>query len=97
MNLRPIGDKILIEADAASPTSLGGIILNTDDKPHTGTVVGKGLGKWGRDGKREPISVNVGDRVAFQVAAISDDMKQVIDGKEYYFTNESNLQGVIVD
>lgn len=97
MNLRPIGDKIIIKADETSDKSAGGIILGTEEKPHTGTVVAVGEGAWGPDGKRIPISVKVGDRVAFQTAAIDEQMKQVIDGNDYYFTNELNLHGIIVD
>ena len=47
MNLKPLGDRVIIKQDAAEETTAGGLILAHDakEKPQTGIVLAVGDGK----------------------------------------------------
>lgn len=62
MNIRPLGDRVLVEPDPAEETTAGGLELpeSVRKKPHYGTVVAAGPGAPGRD-----MTVKAGDRVHF--------------------------------
>jgi len=67
MNLRPLGDRVVIEREEAEERTAGGIVLpdTAKDKPARGTVVSVGDGRLLDNGKRVPFQVRVGDRVVF--------------------------------
>ena len=62
LNIRPLADRVIIEAAAAETTTASGIIIpdTAQEKPQKGTVVAVGPGK-----KDEPMTVNVGDVVLY--------------------------------
>jgi len=62
LNIRPLADRVIIEAAAAETTTASGIIIpdTAQEKPQKGTVVAVGPGK-----KDEPVTVNVGDVVLY--------------------------------
>ena len=66
MNLKPLGDRVIVKRDEAeSATSAGLLIASTSkEKPQTGIVVAVGEGKLDKDGKLVPVPVKAGDRVA---------------------------------
>lgn len=67
MNLKPLGDRVIIRADEAETTTASGLYLATEskEKPQTGTVVAVGDGKLDKDGNMVPVPVKVGDRVIY--------------------------------
>ena len=67
MNLKPLGDRVIIKQDEAAETTAGGLILAHDakEKPQTGIVLAVGEGKRSNDGNIYPIPVKVGDRVLY--------------------------------
>lgn len=67
MNLKPLGDRVIIRADEAETTTASGLYLATEskEKPQTGTVLAVGEGKLDKDGNTVPVPVKVGDRVIF--------------------------------
>jgi chaperonin GroES len=67
MNLKPLGDRVVVEREEAKETTSGGIVLpdTAKDKPQKGKVVAVGDGRITKDGKRRELQVKVGDVVLF--------------------------------
>lgn len=67
MNLKPLGDRVIIKQDEAESTTASGLYLATEakEKPQTGVVLAVGDGKLDKDGKHLPMPVKVGDRVIY--------------------------------
>jgi chaperonin GroES len=66
-NLRPIGDKVVVEVIDEPQTTLSGIVLpdSAKEKSQRGKVIAVGSGKLLDNGSREPMEVKVGDTVLF--------------------------------
>ena len=67
MNLKPLGDRVIIKQDEAEETTASGLILtsNSKEKPQRGKVIAVGEGKMDKDGKLLPMPVKVGDKVIY--------------------------------
>ena len=67
MNLKPLGDRVIIKQDEAEETTAFGLYLATEakEKPQTGTVLAVGEGKLDKDGKLIPVPVKEGDKVLY--------------------------------
>ena len=67
MNLKPLGDRVIIKQDEAEETTASGLYLATEakEKPQTGTVLAVGEGKLDKAGKRIPVPVKAGDKVLY--------------------------------
>ncbi|WP_165063051.1 MULTISPECIES: co-chaperone GroES [unclassified Adlercreutzia] len=67
MNLKPLGDRVIIKQDEAETTTASGLFLAGDskEKPQTGTVLAVGEGRLDKDGNRIEVPVKVGDRVVY--------------------------------
>ncbi len=89
LHIKPIADRVVVEAAAAQETTAGGIIIpdTAKEKPVQGTIVAVGNGK-----KDEPITVKVGDKVLYGKYAGTEIN---FDGKEYLIMRESDIYAVI--
>lgn len=67
MNLKPLHDRIIIEAAAKEEVTAGGIILpdSAQEKPLKGKVLAVGPGKRLDSGTLAPVDVKVGDTVLY--------------------------------
>ena len=68
MNLKPLGDRLIVKAIEEDETTASGIVLpdTAKEKPQKGTVLAVGEGKWDEDGeKRIPLDVSEGDTVLY--------------------------------
>jgi chaperonin GroES len=67
MNVRPLGDRIVVRRSASQEKTAGGILLpdSAKNKPQRGKVLAVGNGKMLKDGTRRPLQVKVGDTVLF--------------------------------
>ena len=67
MNLKPLGDRVILKQDEAEVTTASGLFLASDakEKPQTGTIIAVGEGKMDKDGKLLPMPVKVGDKVIY--------------------------------
>jgi len=65
INVRPLGDRILVEPAEEKEIKKGGIIIpdSAKEKPTEGIVVALGTGKTDDSGKKVPFEVKKGDRV----------------------------------
>jgi chaperonin GroES len=62
-----LGDRVVVEREAAEEVTSGGIVLpdTAKDKPARGTIVSLGNGRLLEDGSRAEFQVKVGERVLF--------------------------------
>ena len=67
MNLKPLGDRVIIKQDEAEQTTASGIILTSkeQEKPQRGEVIAVGEGKRTDAGEIIEVPVKVGDTVVY--------------------------------
>ena len=67
MNLKPLGDRLIVKAVEEDETTASGIVLpdTAKEKPQKGKVLAVGDGKLYDDGKRIPLDVTEGDEVLY--------------------------------
>src|SRR5918993_4477794 len=66
--IKPLEDRIVVQANEAETTTASGIVIpdTAKEKPQEGTVLAVGPGRWDEDGeKRIPLDVAVGDVVLY--------------------------------
>jgi len=91
--IKPLGDRVVIEAIAKEETTASGIVLpdTAKEKPQEGKVVAVGSGTL-KDGQRIPLEVNVGDRIIFSKYA-GTEVK--FEGRELLIMRESDILAVL--
>lgn len=96
MNLKPLHDRIIVEAAAKEEKTASGILLpdSAQEKPQRGTVLAVGPGKRLDSGKLAEIDVNTGDVVLY--GKYSGTEVQV-DGKDYVILRADDILGVVVN
>lgn len=89
INLKPLGDRVLVEPSAAETTTASGIIIpdTAQEKPQQGVVVAVGNGKVD-----EPMTVKVGDVVLYGKYG-GTEIKH--DGKDYMIMRESDIYAIV--
>lgn len=85
MNLKPMGDKIVVRPYVRVKSQILEVIM--DEKDNMGTVVAVGPGKKLPNGKREVMPLNVGDFVRFGTMGTDEYLKY----QEYFENNERFL------
>lgn len=67
MNIKPLGDRILVKQLEAEEKTKGGIVLpdTVKEKPQEGEIVAVGKGKVLDNGNVQALEVKVGDRVLY--------------------------------
>lgn len=67
MNIKPLGDKVVVKALAQEEKTKSGIVLpdTAKEKPQQGEVIAVGPGKVLENGQRMPLDVKVGDKVIY--------------------------------
>lgn len=90
MNLKPLDDRVIIEAAKAESKTAGGIVLpdSAKEKPQEGKILAAGPGVLNDDGERTSMSVKKGDRVVYGKYA-GTDIK--VDGKEFKIMRERDI------
>ena len=65
--IRPLEDRILVQANEAETTTASGIVIpdTAKEKPQEGTVLAVGPGRFDDKGTRIPVDVKVGDTVLY--------------------------------
>nr|WP_211229316.1 co-chaperone GroES [Nakamurella lactea] len=67
MNIQPLEDKILVQANEAETTTASGLVIpdTAKEKPQEGTVLAVGPGRVDDNGQRVPVDVAEGDVVIY--------------------------------
>jgi chaperonin GroES len=94
LNIKPLGDKVIIKRVEAEEKTAGGIVLpdTAKEKPKRGLVLAVGTGRLLDDGTRSEMQVKKNDEVLFTSYA-GTEVK--INGEEYMIMDESDILGVI--
>jgi chaperonin GroES len=89
VSLKPLADRVLVQAAAAEEKTKGGIIIpdTAKEKPQKGKVIAVGTGK-----KDEPMTVKAGDTVLYGKYSGTD---IVIEGEDYLIMRESDIFAVL--
>lgn len=94
LNVKPLGDRVLVEPQEEREIKKGGIIIpdSAKEKPTEGVVRALGTGKKDENGKAIDFEVKVGDRVLVSKYG-GTEIK--IDGKKLLILRESDLLAII--
>ena len=90
INIKPLGERVVVEPAPAEEKTAGGIIIpdTAKEKPQQGTVVAVPE----KTGDDSPVTVKVGDKVLYGKYAGTE---ITIDDKEYLIINQSDILAVI--
>ena len=93
-NLKPLGDKVVVEVRDAEDKTASGIFLpdSAKKKPQEGTVIATGSGRMLDNGERNKLTVKVGDKVLFSKYGGNE---VALDGKDYTILDEDQIYAVL--
>ena len=94
LNLKPLGDRLVIEPKEREQTTASGLVLpeSAKEKPQEGEVLAVGPGRRDEDGDRIAMDVAVGDVVLY---AKYGGTEIKIDGKKYLILKESDVLAIV--
>ena len=94
MNLKPLGDRIVVKVIEELERTKGGIVLpdTAKEKPQEAEVVAVGPGGRNDKGERIPMEVKVGDRIIFAKYSGSEFK---LDDEEYLILRESDVLAIV--
>jgi chaperonin GroES len=93
MNIKPLGDRVVIKVIENEEMTKSGIVLpgTAKEKPMQGEVLAVGSGEL-VDGKRIPLELKVGDKVLYSKYA-GTEVK--IDGNEYLILRQNDVLAIL--
>jgi chaperonin GroES len=94
LNIKPLGDRVVLKVLEAEEKTASGIVLpdTAKEKPQQGKVLAVGPGKYSEDGKLVPMSVKEGDTVLFAKYA-GTEVKY--GGEELLIVKETDLLAIV--
>ncbi|MFZ5364553.1 MAG: co-chaperone GroES [Patescibacteria group bacterium] len=95
MNIKPLGDRVIIKPIAEDITTKSGIVLPETvekEKAERGEILAIGPGRLLDNGELAPMSVKVGDKVMFKKYS-PDEIK--VDGEELLVISEQDILAII--
>lgn len=93
MNIKPLGDNLLVKMIEAEPVTKGGIVLpdNAKERPQEAEVLAVGSGRY-IDGQKVQLEVKAGDKVLVSKYA-GTEVK--VEGEKYTILRESDVLAII--
>jgi len=93
-NIKPLGDKVVVEVLEAEDKTAGGIILpdSAKKKPTEGKVIATGDGRTLDNGSRNKLTVKPGDKVLFSKYGGND---VTLDGKDFTILDEDQIYAIL--
>lgn len=93
-NIKPLGDRVLVEQAEVKEVKKGGIIIpdTAKEKPMEAVVVALGTGKTDDKGQKIPFEVKVGDRILISKYG-GTEIK--LNEKEYKVLNSDDILAII--
>jgi chaperonin GroES len=90
MKLKPLGDRLVVQASEEEETTASGIVLpdTAKEKPQKGKVMAVGDGAIKEDGSRQPLDVKEGDEVLYSKYGGTE---ITIDGEDLLVLRESDV------
>jgi len=94
MEIKPLGDKVVVKRVEAEAKTKGGIVLpdTAKEKPKEGKIVAVGEGKLLDNGDRAEFQVKKGDRVLFASYAGTE---VTVDGEELLIMSEDDILAIV--
>ncbi len=94
MNLKPLGDRLVVEPRERESMTASGLVLpeTAKEKPQEGEVIAVGPGRRDEDGKRIEMDVKVGDVVLY---AKYGGTEVKIDDKKLLILKESDVLAIV--
>jgi chaperonin GroES len=94
LNLKPLGNRLVVEPLEQEDVTTGGIFLpeTAKEKPQKGKVLSAGPGDRDDEGKRIPMDVKVNDVVLY---AKYSGTEIKLDGKKLLILRESDILAII--
>src|SRR5437867_9719827 len=94
LNLKPLGDRVLVEPVEEKEVKKGGIIIpdSAKEKPMESVIVALGTGKTDDNGKKVPFEVKKGDRVLVSKYG-GTEIK--LNGTEYKILNSDDILAMV--
>lgn len=94
VDIKPRGDRVVVESVEQAAKSAGGVILpdTAKEKPQEGIVLAVGPGRQTDKGDIIKLDLKVGDRVIYSKYSGSE-IK--IDGKEYLIVSEKDVLAIV--
>ena len=96
VNLKPLGDRVVIEPLESEEITAGGIVLpeTAKEKPQDGKIIAVGPGRLLDSGERAEMEVSVGDKVIYAKYAGTE----YKDGdKTYLIAGEKDILAIVTD
>ena len=94
LNIKPLGDKVIVQRVEAEEKTAGGIVLpdSAKEKPKRGIILAIGNGRLLDDGTRSKMQVKKSDEGMFTSYA-GTEIK--VDGEDYMIMDESDILGIV--
>ena len=94
LNLKPLGDRLIVEPTESEEMTASGIILpeTAKERPQQGKVLAAGPGRRDDDGKRIEMDVKAGDNVLF---AKYSGTEVKMEGKKLLILKESDVLAIV--
>jgi len=95
MDIKPLGDRIVVKPLAAEEKTKGGIVIpdSAKEKPQEGKIVAVGKGKVLESGSVQAPEVKVGDKVLY--GKYSGNEITTKDGEELLIMREEDILAII--
>ena len=94
MNIKPLGDRVVVKLVEAEEKTKTGIFLtaSAQEKPQVAEVIAVGPGAHTDDGKLIPMEVKIGDKV---ITSKYSGTEVKMDGVEYTIVKQSDILAVV--
>ena len=95
MDIKPLGDRVVVKPLEAEAKTKGGIVLpdTAKEKPQEGKVIAVGKGKVMDNGSIAPLEVKVGDKVLY--GKYSGNEITTKEGEELLIMREEDILAII--
>ena len=97
MKLKPLGDRVVVQAAEAEEQTKSGLYIpdSAKEKPQKGTVIAVGDGRWDENGtKRIPLDVSDGDTILYSKYG-GTEIK--LDGEDFLILSERDILAIVND
>ena len=95
MKLKPLGDRVVVQATKAEEQTKSGLFIpdTAKEKPQKGTVIAVGEGRWDDEGsKRLPLDVKEGETI---LCSKYGGTEIKLDGEEYLILSERDILAIV--
>jgi chaperonin GroES len=96
VNLKPLGDRVVVEHVEQAEKTAGGVFLpdTAKEKPQEGRVLAVGTGRTLDNGTKLAMDVKPGDKIIYSKYSGSE---VKLDGKEYLIISEKDVLAIVTD